>query len=360
MTDSPRPCRFGPHDLKPKPGWPEDRAPWWCERCRTIWHGPFPGQQPAAIPACVVTRLALGLEIAPAHLLRGSGSASAPPCLARQTSCQCDIALSASISLARMVASLPSDSKPGSASPSGVCAILVDYDNFYVGDPSRREQVRHRVNEMVSLGLAAAPEANWMQVRLYGGWLQDGLLTNRGSQLQAALGSDYFPRPHPLAPGLLRGDVSLVTRLIAVPRLEWGHTFRVRRGLPSLRLAEKPRPDGCAHSVSCPIDHLRRISRRSSGLCPAEACTATNADAFVVHEQKMVDTLLCCDALALAEQGSTIVVLSDDLDILPAVAMATTRATEQVVLVRSSDVAESLYRTELLELGVAQQAWTEA
>jgi len=25
---------FGPHDLKPKRGWREDRTPWWCDSAR--------------------------------------------------------------------------------------------------------------------------------------------------------------------------------------------------------------------------------------------------------------------------------------------------------------------------------------
>jgi hypothetical protein len=35
----PRTQAFGPHDLMPKGRWRDDHEPWWCERCRAIWHG---------------------------------------------------------------------------------------------------------------------------------------------------------------------------------------------------------------------------------------------------------------------------------------------------------------------------------
>lgn len=33
---------IGPHDSKPRRGWAADRTPWWCDACRTLWHGLYP------------------------------------------------------------------------------------------------------------------------------------------------------------------------------------------------------------------------------------------------------------------------------------------------------------------------------
>ena len=185
------------------------------------------------------------------------------------------------------------------SSANGTGAILVDYDNFCAGVYDSQSALTHALNRMVDLALAQAPELGEIRVRLYGGWLDSGVLTKRASRLQQKLSQPFFPRPHPDG-RLIRGSVDLVTRLVGVPGLEWGHTFRERRGLPRLRLAETPRPSACAGDANCPIDLVQRISRRRARACHIAGCSVANRDAFLLQEQKMVDSMLCCDALTLA------------------------------------------------------------
>ena len=249
------------------------------------------------------------------------------------------------------------EERPNRAAP---CAVLVDYDNFFVGDLKTAFEIRHQLNRMVSLALSISPVYNEIEIRLYGGWMADGLLSSRGSELQAATATGFFPIPHPSTAGLLRGSVTLVTRLEAVPQLEWRHTYRTGRGLPRLRIADGPRPDGCAAAHACPIDHVQRISRRRVRECHVDGCSVTNESAFLIQEQKMVDSMVCCDAIALGMAGSDILVLSDDLDVLPAVAMAAVTCKHRVVLVRSSDAVDSLYSDELADLGVDAGVWEAA
>jgi hypothetical protein len=34
--------QFGPAAFRPRKGWPPDRSPWWCSRCRVVWFGLYP------------------------------------------------------------------------------------------------------------------------------------------------------------------------------------------------------------------------------------------------------------------------------------------------------------------------------
>lgn len=237
---------------------------------------------------------------------------------------------------------------------------MVDYDNFYVGTIPSQQAITHEVNRMISLVFQINPNATMINIRLYGGWLEEGLLTNRGSELQTALGNTVFPMRHPTRNAIVRGSVVLVTRLEAVPELEWRHTYRSRLGLPRLQLVETPRPTGCAREDSCPVDLVQRMSRRRVRECHVDGCEVTNEAAFRLREQKMVDSMICCDLLAFASRGADVVVLSDDLDVLPAVAMGSKVGPGQVLLVRSGAESESLYAEELESIGVTASTWAAA
>jgi hypothetical protein len=105
------------------------------------------------------------------------------------------------------------------------------------------------------------------------------------------------------------------------------------------------------------MDLLQRITRRSQRECHVDGCAVKNEEAFVLREQKMVDSMICCDLIALSAGGATLIVMSDDLDVVPAVAMAASNGTRTVALVRSDEEVESLYAGELTDLGVADVAW---
>jgi hypothetical protein len=252
------------------------------------------------------------------------------------------------------------------ASGTNGVAILVDFDNFYPGDRAELSQpwLIHQVNRMTTLAVERCSEAERLDIRLYGGWLDEGVLTNRASALQSAVAAmPLFPTPHPLREGLLRGSIELVTRLVAVPSIEWGHTRRVQDGLPRLRLAESPLPLGCKGDLtSCPLRTVHRFSLRSGRTCHIEGCAVQNREAFRVIEQKMVDILIACDAMALAaaDPPLRVFVMSDDLDVVPAVAMASYVSGRPVNLVRTSVRAQQLYGDDLLAVGVELEYWQAA
>jgi hypothetical protein len=241
------------------------------------------------------------------------------------------------------------------------CAVLVDFDNFFPGDLGTAAELQQSLDRMVDLALSIRSDVTDVSIRLYGGWLQDGILTNRASQLQTLLGPPASSAPHPNLPAALRLNVTLVTTLQALPELQWRHTYRSRLGLPRLRLVDSPRPEGCAEGESCPIDLMQRISRRPDRTCHVAGCAVRNDEAFLIREQKMVDSLITCDCLTLAGAEALVVVLSNDLDALPGVAIAASWPATgcTVALVRSNQKPVELYEQELAELGVRLIQWVE-
>jgi hypothetical protein len=66
----------------------------------------------------------------------------------------------------------------------------------------------------------------------------------------------------------------------------------------------------------------------------------------------MVDVMLTCDAFGLSSEGWAVIVLSSDMDVLPAVAMIAARAPRSVALIRS------IRDSELSQLDVPLSDWT--
>jgi hypothetical protein len=232
-------------------------------------------------------------------------------------------------------------------------AVLIDFDNAFP-NYATPPQLGHGIDRLIQLALERQPDAESVEIRLYGGWFEDGAATTAASRVLLDLGRlSLFPMRHPLKPAVLRGRVDLVTRMHADPRLEWAHTLRRRSGLPSVRLAEKPYPSGCVHeSADCPVKGLQRFARRGSRQCSAPGCAVTNRSAFRVPEQKMVDTLMACDAISLALHRHPTLLVSSDLDVLPAVVMANALAGGSVTWVRPEARSSKIYDADLAAFGI--------
>lgn len=245
----------------------------------------------------------------------------------------------------------------GAGSPAKIydVVLLVDFDNVCHHLELSTDVLTAEINRWLALAVGVVPNVAAVSIRLYGGWLQEGSLTKVGSKLLTGIPGDFFPVVDSSAgvDRILRGSIELATRLVRVPQIEWGHTYQEKRGLPRLRMAEKPRPDACQDHESCPIDQIQRISRRRDRECHIDGCSVRNESAFLLREQKMVDTLMACDLIEYARQGVHTIVMSNDLDLLPSVATAAAMNGSGVTHVRGPDAGlGDLYSSELEKLGV--------
>lgn len=239
-------------------------------------------------------------------------------------------------------------------------AILIDFDNWYESSEPEISAtlLSEQIGIWVHLVVQTANEVSRLDVRLYGGWYQDFEMTHRASLVAQSLGRvGGFPTPHPVRKGqLLHGQVGLATELLALPTLTWGHTRRLKLGLPRLRLHTVPFPEKCvAHDSRCPVRNLYRFTKHRRKCCPVDDCPVLNKDAFKTVEQKMVDALLMCDLLTTAIFSSfrVIVVASNDSDMIPCMAMVASRAkTSSLLWARDPERTICEYDEQLTDLGI--------
>lgn len=204
--------------------------------------------------------------------------------------------------------------------------------------------------------------AEFVNVRLYGGWMTDGMLTQAASRgLEAVALSRVFPFfCTDTGRSVVRGSVVLATELLALPDVVWNHTCCISSGIPRFRLTGRRKPRGClSGQEDCLAEQLVRFSRSKSSICPVNGCSAINREAFETVGQKMVDTHLVCDVLFLAQGSPEVlgaVVASDDWDLLPGIAAAAS-AGLNVTWVRKNRQRLQPHDRLLEKLGVKIREW---
>lgn len=241
--------------------------------------------------------------------------------------------------------------------------ILIDTDNFYHCLDSSRlaldllHDVRSIVLQQRTTGLAES-----VNVRLYGGWMMGGMLSQAASRtLEAVALSKIFPFfCTDNMRSVVRGSVALATELLALPNVVWNHTCCTISGAGRLRLRNGRRPRHCgSREEDCLAEQIVRFTRSKSSVCPTDGCVVTNGEAFETVGQKMVDTFLVCDLLCLSQGSPEVVgavVASDDWDLLPGVAAAAS-AGLNVTWVRKNRQRLQPHDRLLEKLGVGIREW---
>lgn len=239
------------------------------------------------------------------------------------------------------------------------CLVLVDYDNAFPPNAKMQpEEIAVQVERWLRQIASAYRDLRTFEVRMYGGWYDDQNLSRHGSEVAKIIA--LMPKfPIRLSNGqLVRGTIGLATNLLtardAVPLLG---TYRQRGSLPRVRLSAHPYPSGCARiDATCPAAILRSFTKSTRRECPVDSCGLVSSDAFVLHEQKMVDTLLATDILAAGRLNpgySLVVVVSGDSDFVPPLLNAREFNTVRFIQLLPRPEEASEYSTRLLaEAGV--------
>ncbi len=242
--------------------------------------------------------------------------------------------------------------------------ILIDFDNFfdYKSDDDFH-WLESEFNQLVDYALAINGRADFINFRLYGGWMENGLHTDIALKIKQAVSFfDFFPLFNRREKILIHGDIELVTRLYLIPDLQWNDTVTTRSGISRLRLVNQGLPTGCiGTNDTCPVRILFRFAKKRAKKCPVSGCNVTNQDAFRIVEQKMVDTMISCDIIALSEDKRVegIIVTSDDFDLLPPLAIATQKnkdESKQIYLLRTNDNYDYEIFEKLSDAGLKVQA----
>lgn len=199
--------------------------------------------------------------------------------------------------------------------------VLVDYDN--IPHSIQKKGVLY-LSDRITVALSASFSTDdRLELRLYGGWDQDGTLTKKATDLSVELQRDFptvFSAVDPDRELRIVVTASLAHSLLADPGIMLTHTYRLRP--PARRLTcESPDQQGCT-TGTCVLVSVRPFFE--TGQCPASECQVSFEDLIKGHsEQKMVDTSMVTDLAFLANNSEEqIVVVTADDDIWPGMAMA--------------------------------------
>lgn len=228
-------------------------------------------------------------------------------------------------------------------------AIIIDFDNFFGTDLSliNSESLELSFSELVNLCESKFRDFDSISIRLYGGWYNEMSLTKQASSLQQLLYNvNVFPKVQ--KGKVINGSIEMVSELYGIPNFKWGYTHKETNGIKRVRIDFDKVDYVCSNNRdSCPKFILYNFTRNKDKKCKVEGCNSIHKDIFKGIEQKMVDTLIACDILSFAEEEKTkgMVVISDDQDHFPSLALALerqkakqTRNLEDIILVIQNEL----------------------
>lgn len=202
--------------------------------------------------------------------------------------------------------------------------VLVDYDNCA---PQERHGGVESFSTILLERLWQRLDARWLaprvHIRLYGGWY----IGNQKSPIAQSLSVEiqavqpfsfqpFTPRPPHTLPTIV--SVELAQSLIITPTRDFFDTYRTKQAPKNLN-AKSAEDAGCLQPDSCGLRNMRSFFRKKC--CPEVGCLIDLHQFMSRSEQKLVDVMLSTDALHLAmnRQEETLVVVSSDHDIWPAI-----------------------------------------
>lgn len=200
--------------------------------------------------------------------------------------------------------------------------LIVDYNNIFPIGKDTKEVVEYALSYVIQQTLDEYESIDTVIVKIYAGFYRNDCLTIRASQIMQQITSINVI-PDRYNGRIIRGDVEFGTKLYGVD-FEWKNTYREKDGPRIVVNLDLHRPQCENYKQSCPIEILKKFTKGANKICPNEDCNLRNVDIFKQYGQKMVDTLMTCDILTLAEESNTklISIMSDDVDLYPAIVLS--------------------------------------
>ena len=210
-----------------------------------------------------------------------------------------------------------------------VLYMLVDFDN--ISPLGRTKGVDHILHGTVdaTAGVLGNAMPRRVTVRLYGGWYDGVKMTRKAQEL---VRSKYFASPVPRCPtGFASSDRVFLKAELARTLLSRAGDRDVSplpctcrtRSVSAAGFRTRFPPHTRCNAQPCFVTDLGTFFR--TGQCPQSHSHPDIADCVVRDEQKLVDVMLAADLLHLARGGSgvTVVLVSSDDDLWPAILQAT-------------------------------------
>jgi uncharacterized LabA/DUF88 family protein len=208
--------------------------------------------------------------------------------------------------------------------------FLVDFDNWFNKKDLNQyteEEIQYQFSEIINacIEINSALQNTYLEIRLYGGWYQEEILTNKASILFRILSSfNLFPIINNQNV-IIRGKIEVIDTLFNVPSYQWRNTLKEKNGMSYIKINNEKLNETCSNNkINCPPHILKRIAKKKTHMCAVEGCNSLNNELFIKTEQKMVDTMIACDLISysLEDDVYKLVIVSDDVDFFPALAVA--------------------------------------
>lgn len=192
--------------------------------------------------------------------------------------------------------------------------ILVDFDNLDISNISDTQSILNHIvcrtyEECKTLNKIHPSVVN---IRLYGGWYEENLLTRNAQTLSAHLQGN-FPDVNDKLNCTI--NVELSRSLASRPSSDLLYTYRKREGLSRIHICKNV--DICCPSAKAGIKFFKKIKKNKA--CPH--CNKVSSELIWISEQKLVDVMLAMDItyFAMFEKDAILVVVSSDDDFIPAI-----------------------------------------
>lgn len=208
--------------------------------------------------------------------------------------------------------------------------ILIDFDNWFTKRDLNlysAEEIQFEFQEIISssININELSTNDEVELRLYSGWYQESILSQKASILLKNMPQIRLFPIITTDNKIIKGNVLIVDTLAQVPNFVWRNTLKEKKGLSYIRIDNDKLNNICSgNRENCPPQILKRISKNKKHECRVEGCNSLNQDLFIKTEQKMVDTMIACDIISYSMEDniSKIVIVSDDIDHFPALAVA--------------------------------------
>lgn len=208
--------------------------------------------------------------------------------------------------------------------------VIVDFDNVFrdnISNYTDNTLIKNCLRSAIDSILELIDNVENILVRIYGGWYQEDVLTNKASTILSIIPDIETIFPMIYNKRRVYGSVELAFKLTDVEH-EWHYTYKEQRGLPGLRIKREAITDCCqSNHNTCPIHILHRFidNRRE---CLITDCNNKLSNTIFMHKsQKMVDTMMACDIMSACDDKNAagICIMSEDIDLFPALALGRSR-----------------------------------
>lgn len=199
--------------------------------------------------------------------------------------------------------------------PDNEYYILVDYDNLEKNQGLEKQNcipaMQHLLNRLDQHSdfFNSADKLQNVKILLYGGWYREKNWTQKSQKISGDISQQSPFLFYSCHNAQLNVFVQLSYGLLSIPgRPFWG---TVRRYPAKYNVREKYK---CCNDGQKSIDFIRHLREKQKCL----HCNSDQSDLLFWDNQKMVDSMICCDLLHISQKSENYVaVVSCDDDLLP-------------------------------------------